>query len=121
DEYQAGEETKGTADLFVFMSEKKSIVVTCVLSPISARKIVTKTEKKVFQGRFEVTLLFFGYGRFIVASRRQCAIDVRQNHRLTSLIISSGQRGALATPGGAISSMHLSSSALIATAAPLRP
>ena len=89
-ETKAAEEPKNTAHLFVFMSEEKSIVATCVLSPISARKIVTKTEKKVFQSIFELTLLFFGHGRFIVASRCQCAMDVRQNQRLTSLIISSG-------------------------------
>src|SRR5207247_9626305 len=94
-ETKAAEEPKNTAHLFVFMSEEKSIVATCVLSPISARKIVTKTEKKVFQSIFELTLLFFGYGRFIVASRRQCAIDVRQNQRLSTLITPPGYRRPL--------------------------
>src|SRR5437867_10798933 len=86
-ETKAAEEPKNTAHLFVFMSEEKSIVATCVLSPISARKIVTKTEKKVFQSIFELTLLFFGYGLHrgqppSMRNRRPAESEVNQPHHL---------------------------------------
>jgi hypothetical protein len=49
----AAEAPKNTSHLFAFVSEENSMVASWVLSPISARKIVTKTAKKVCQVTFE--------------------------------------------------------------------
>src|SRR6266849_1476912 len=48
----AAEAPENTSHLLAFASEEKSTVASCVLSPISARKIVTKTEKNVCQATF---------------------------------------------------------------------
>lgn len=41
----AAEEPKNTIQLFTFASDAKSMVASCVLSPISAKKTVTKMVK----------------------------------------------------------------------------
>lgn len=45
----AAEAAENTSHLFTLASLEKSIVASCVLSPTSARKIVTKTEMNVSQ------------------------------------------------------------------------